>query len=224
MQIQNQAQLALLWHIKKKAKNIFEKFLWWTMYIKFDGFITLNRGVPNIVGAWNLKDAISENSKNKIIKKQLIADYIKKWYTMDDAEKEANKIISTKVKQQLISIWHTILITECTQIDPNTNQIVWIYNKEFYDLLLWVKRDNKLLEIITWTLAQFSIMTNNVLANENQSLSTWISWWVNYNISTVTRKLTNHARTQFDRQLKDRYISEKNRLSPKNMKYNWVNY
>lgn len=224
MQIQSQAQLALLWHIKKKAKNVFDKFMWWTMYIKFDGFVTINRWMPNIVWAWSLKDALSENNKNKIIKKELIADYIKKWYKMDDAEKEANKLISTKVKQQLISAWYTILLTECVQIDQNTRQITWIYDKEFYDLLMWAKKDNKLLEVVNWSLAQFSIMTNNILANENQSLSSWISGWVNYNLSTVTKKLMNYAKRQFDSQIKSRYSSEKIRLSPKNAKYNWVNY
>ena len=220
MQITNQSQLALLWHIKKKSKNIFDKFLSWYLYIEFISYSVYEKWALRITWAWSLKDAYTNSSSNKQIRNKIITKYIASWMDIASAEKQADKAIKAKVEGQLLWAWFYILLSECSQIDLNTKQIAGIYNQEFYNLLIQAKRDAKLYEVIKWSFAQLLVAINNILADENKTLQAGI---YNYNMTNIAKKLLNLSKRQFMRQISNRYASEKDRLSPKNIKYTeWI--
>ena len=220
MQITNQSQLALLWHIRKRAKQVFEKFLTGYLYIEFVSYSTYEKGALKITWVWNVKNAYINSPPIQKIKNELITKYVKQWLNIDKAEKEANKVIKTSIQAKLLWAWYFILLTESAYIDLNTRQVTGVYNQEFYNLLTKAKTDPRLNEVLKRSLAQLLIAINNVLANENKTLQTSL---YNYNMTSTAKKLLNLSKKQFVDQIKNRYEIEKQRLSPKNVKYvEWI--
>lgn len=205
MNITNKRQLALLWFIKKHANTIFEWFVWTTIIYENTNLFKRGKNKETIQAPfWKLKTKFDYDPfKNQYLKKR------EEILTSSKSKAEwENKYWKTILYPTLYREFFTILILHTANIDPTTKNHI-PFDIEHYNLLRDSMKDPKLSEVIQYALSQIWGISNNILKQENESISKGV---YQYNPINKFKFLNNLAKKTFKNNLSIRYANERTKF------------